>query len=144
MREHDDDRHGADAEGERPERGHEPQPDTALRDGWLLGRERHRRVHDACEACLVARVLSLARRVGDDYPVGVPGVCLDPLSADEAEAAAPEHSLLAPLGDLDQLRVAHDLVDRHRYRGASWAGGVLHAARPLRSYPVIAFQLLTT
>jgi hypothetical protein len=114
MREDDDDRHGGNAEGERAERGDEPQPDATLRDESLLGRERHRGMHDAREACLVTRVLGLAWRVGDDDAVNVGGVCVDPFTANEAEAAAREHPLLGLLGNFDPLRVAHDLVDRHR------------------------------
>jgi hypothetical protein len=110
--EHGDDRDGRRAESERAERGDEPQPDAALRDESPSGRERHRGMHDAREACLVTRVLGLARRVGDEDAVYGRGACIDPLTANEAEAAARERPLLGLLGDFDPLRVAHDLVDR--------------------------------
>jgi len=67
----------------------------------------------AGEARLVAGIFGFAWWLGNDYPVSIASVCVDPLTADETEAAAREPSFLASLGDLDPLRVAHDLVDCH-------------------------------
>src|SRR6266511_3959580 len=109
------------------------------------GRSRDARVFHPLETHFMARVLCFTGWIRHEHAICVSCVRLDPFAADETEATTRESSLLALLGDLDQLRVAHDLVDRHSMRGRVM-GGRRASRRPptLHSYPVIDFQFLTT